>query len=72
MQAILRLAQRASYADYLVAEQGAEQRHEFFDGVIVAMAGGSDEHNAITGQIARLLGNRQTGRCRYYTADQRF
>lgn len=72
MEALLRLPRRASYADYVAVEQGSDHRHEFFDGVIVAMAGGSDEHNAIAGQFARLLGNRQTGRCRYYTSDQRF
>lgn len=72
MEAILRLPRRASYADYLAAEQDSAHRHEFIDGVIVAMAGGSDEHNVIAGRLARLLGNRETGSCRYYTPDQRF
>lgn len=72
MEALLRLPRRASYADYLAVEQNSDRRHEFFDGVIVAMAGGSDEHNAVAGRLARLLGNRETGRCRYYTPDQRF
>ena len=72
MEAFLRLQRRASYADYLAAEQDSDRRHEFFDGVIVAMAGGSDEHNAIAGRFARLLGNRETGNCHYYTPDQRF
>jgi Uma2 family endonuclease len=72
MEATLRLPRRASYADYLAAEQDSEQRHEFLDGVIVAMAGGSDEHNAIAGKLAMLLGLRVTGSCRYYTPDQRF
>ena len=72
MEALLRLPGRASYADYLAAEQGSDHRHEFLDGVIVAMARGSDEHNAIAGNLARLLGNRRTGNCRYYTPDQRF
>lgn len=72
MEAFLRLPRRASYADYLAVEQDHQYRHEYLDGVIVAMAGGSDEHNAIAGRMARLLGNRETGRCRYYTSDQRF
>jgi len=71
-EARLRLARRTSYADYLAAEQSSERRHEFIDGVIVVMAGGSDEHNAIAGRFARLLGNRESGSCRYYTPDQRF
>ncbi|MEO7736481.1 MAG: Uma2 family endonuclease, partial [Kofleriaceae bacterium] len=60
MEAILRLPRRASYADYLAAEQGSDRRHEFIGGVIVAMAGGSDEHNAIAGSLAGLLRNRRT------------
>jgi Uma2 family endonuclease len=72
MEKMLRLPRRATYADYLAVEQDSEHRHEFLDGVIVAMAGGSDEHNAIAGRIAKLLGNRETGACRYYTPDQRF
>jgi len=72
MQATLRLPHRACYADYLATEQTSESRHEFIDGVIVAMAGGSDEHNRITGRLARLLGSRETGNCGYYPSDQRF
>lgn len=72
MEATLRLPCRARYADYLAAEQDSDRRHEFIDGVIVAMAGGSDEHNAIAGSLAGLLRNRRTGNCRYYTPDQRF
>jgi Uma2 family endonuclease len=72
MQATLWLPHRASYADYLAAEQTSECRHEFIDGVIVAMAGGSDEHNRITGRLAQLLGSRETGSCGYYPSDQRF
>lgn len=72
MEAFLRLSRRASYADYLAAEQDSDRRHEFLDGVIVAMAGGSDEHNAIAARLTRVLGNREMGSCRYFTADQRF
>ncbi len=72
MRAILRLARPATYADYLAVEEHSERRHEIIDGVIVAMAGGSDEHNAIAGRLAMLLGLRIAGPCRYYTPDQRF
>jgi Uma2 family endonuclease len=53
-------------------EQTSERRHEFIDGVIGGMAGGSDEHNALSGRFAMLIGVRLTGRCRYYSPDQRF
>jgi Uma2 family endonuclease len=72
MRATLRLPRSATYADYLAVEQHSEHRHELIDGVIVAMAGGSDEHNAIAGRLAMLLGTRLEGECRYYTPDQRF
>jgi Uma2 family endonuclease len=70
--ATLHLDGRATYADYLTAEQNSPVRHEYIDGVIVAMAGGSDEHNAIMLQLAVLCANRRTGNCRVYPADQRF
>jgi Uma2 family endonuclease len=72
MEAILRLSRRASYADYLAAEQNSDCRHEFIDGVIVAMAGGSDEYNALTSRLAIALGRRLSGVCRTYSSDQRF
>ena len=72
METMLRLPRRATYADYLAAEQDSDVRHEFLDGIIVAMAGGSYEHNALAGKLAALLANRVTGNCMYYTPDQRF
>jgi hypothetical protein len=45
---------------YLAVEQDRDRRHEFIDGVIVAMVGGSDEHNAIAGSLAGLLQNQRT------------
>jgi hypothetical protein len=68
MKATLRLARRATYADYLAVEQHSRHRHELIDGVIVAMAGGSDEHNALAGKLAMLLGMRLTTGCRSRSA----
>src|SRR5512140_3262308 len=72
MKAVLHLPRRATYADYLATEQNSDSRHEFIDGVIVAMAGGSDEHNAIASRFATLFGVRLPRGCRSYTPDQRF
>lgn len=72
MQATLRLAHRASYEQYLVVARDSEHRHELIDGVIVAIAVGSDEHNAVAGRFAMLLGLGLPDSCRYFTADQRF
>lgn len=72
MKATLSLPHWATYADYLAAEQGSERRHEFLDGVIVAMAGGSDEHNAIASRFTGLFVARVPRGCRSYTSNQRF
>jgi Uma2 family endonuclease len=72
VRAILSLPRRATYADYLVAQRHSETRLEFIEGVIVAMAGGSDEHNAIASRFAALFGIRLPRGCRSFTPDQRF
>lgn len=69
MRATLNLPRRASYATYLAVEQNSRHRHELIDGVIVAMAGGSPEHNAIAGQVVGSLVSRLPTGCRYYVAD---
>jgi len=48
---------RLSPADYLDREREAEQRHEFLDGEVVAMADGSRARNLLAMCVARLLGN---------------
>ena len=72
MKAVPSLPRRATYADYLAAEQTSARRHEFIDGVIVAMAGGSDEHNAITAHVTGLFMMRVRSGCHGYSSDQRF
>lgn len=72
MRATLRLDRRATYADYLATERASSVRHEYIDGVIVAMAGGSDEHNAIVMKLGALCVARVTGQRRVYSPDQRF
>lgn len=69
---MLSLSRRATYADYLAAEATSESRLELIDGVIVAMAGRSSEHNAIAGRFAGLFSARLAPGCLYYTPDQRF
>jgi Uma2 family endonuclease len=72
VKATLSLPRRSTYADYLAAEQTSESRLELIDGVIVAMAGGSSEHNAIAGRFAGAFAARAPSGCLYYTPDQRF
>jgi len=72
MKATLSLSHRATYADYIAAQQNSESRLEYIDGVIVAMAGGSNEHNAIGSRFAALFTARVPRGCLSYSADQRF
>ena len=63
---------RLSRADYLDLERDAEQRHEFLDGEVVAMAGGSQAHNLLATRVARLLGNHLDGSSyRVYQSDMK-
>jgi Uma2 family endonuclease len=63
---------RLTAAEYLAIEAAADIRHEFFDGEMFAMSGGSLWHNIIKDNFARALGNRLAGRgCRVVTSDQR-
>lgn len=60
-----RLAERTglSPAEFLTWEAGQPERHEFFDGEVFAMAGGSPRHNALAMNVgaALLAGLRDKG-----------
>lgn len=49
-------AKRYSVEDYLTLERASEIKHEFFDGEIFAMAGASESHNFIVGNLVREIG----------------
>jgi hypothetical protein len=46
---------RYTYEEYLAYEDGANTKHEFLDGVIFGIAGGSPEHGAIAMNMAGAL-----------------
>jgi Uma2 family endonuclease len=62
---------RYSYSEYLALEEGSLVRHEFLDGEIYAMAGGTPTHAALAANIIRLVGAQLPPRCRAYTSDLR-
>ena len=63
---------RYNYADYVGVELTSTTKHEFYDGEIYAMAGGTAEHAALAAEVVRLLGNAiGTRECRVYTSDLR-
>lgn len=55
MRATQSLPRRATYADHLAAELAGEHKHEFLGGLIAAMPGGSDEHNALGSDFRRCV-----------------
>jgi Uma2 family endonuclease len=66
------LKTRYTPSQYLALERDAEFKHEYYDGYITAMAGGSPEHNQVAGNIFRKLGNQLEDReCVAYISDLR-
>jgi Uma2 family endonuclease len=58
--------------DYLGVEEMSNVRHEFLDGQIFAMAGGTPEHAALSAAVLVVLGSKlRGGPCRPYSADLR-
>lgn len=63
---------RYTYAEYVALEEASPTKHEFLDGEIYAMAGGSEEHSALAAEVLRSLGNAIGSRpCRVHTSDLR-
>ncbi|MEL6351726.1 MAG: Uma2 family endonuclease [Cyanobacteria bacterium J06627_28] len=49
------LKKQYTLAEYRTLQEAAEERHEYHDGEVVAMTGGTLEHSAISGNIYALL-----------------
>ena len=64
---------RYTYADYVAVElDSPATKHEFLDGEIYAMSGGTEEHSALSLQIlAALDAATGDGPCRAHTSDLR-
>ena len=58
-----------SYEDYLEAEQASVLKHEWLDGVVYAMGGGSIEHGRLAANMLAVLKNALAGECVVYSAD---
>ena len=57
---------RMSLAEFLDWDDGTDTRYELIDGRVVAMAPPSPRHSAITGQLARIIGNGLVPPCRVF------
>jgi Uma2 family endonuclease len=67
----LRTRHRYSYEEYLGYERDSGMKHEYDDGQILAMAGGSPRHSALASRVSAAL---ETGRppgCVAFQSDQR-
>jgi Uma2 family endonuclease len=59
------------YGDYLRLEGDSATRHEFVDGEIYAMAGGTPEHAALGATVTALIRSQLPAGCRTYSSDLR-
>jgi Uma2 family endonuclease len=58
--------------EYLTIERKAEHKSEYSNGVMYAMSGASREHNRITVNLVRVVGNQLRGSsCEPFSADMR-
>jgi len=59
-----------TYNEYLAWEATQEIRHEYFNGEVVAMAGGTRNHNRISLNFSKILDNALANcQCEVYIAD---
>ncbi|MEX1362130.1 MAG: Uma2 family endonuclease [Nannocystaceae bacterium] len=68
----LQARQPFDFDEYIEREESDSLKHEFLDGSVWAMAGGSPRHAAIASRIGRLVGRALDGhRCEVFSSDLR-
>jgi len=61
-----------SIEQYLELERTSESKHEYFEGEIFALAGGSKNHNLIAANLSGILYNQlRKSACKFYPSDMR-
>jgi Uma2 family endonuclease len=64
--------QHFTFQEYLELEERSQAKHEYLDGLVWAMAGGSPDHAAIAANVIGLLSAALRDRpCRVFTSDLR-
>lgn len=72
MQRIPDAIHKCTYAEYVAAEERANEKHEWFNGEIFAMSGGTPTHAMIAAAIIGILYGQLLGKpCRPYSTDLR-
>jgi Uma2 family endonuclease len=65
-------ALRMTYAQYLELERSTDLRHEYLDGEVWAMAGGTTAHSLVKSNLLRAVGNALEGKpCLALDSDQK-
>jgi Uma2 family endonuclease len=67
MSHALRTLPRMSAETYLADERESDMRHEFVDGVLYAMVGGTDRHGIIVGNLFAALHRALPDRCQVFS-----
>ena len=62
---------RYTLNEYLAFEETSEIKHEFIDGRVYAMAGGTFDHNLISNSLAVTVGRQLRAGCRGLSSDQK-
>ncbi|GIW25465.1 Uma2 family endonuclease [Meiothermus sp.] len=66
------LVRSLSFEEYLALEEKARRKHELVDGVLYAMAGASELHNLIAGNVFFRLRQQAQGKpCRVFMSDMK-
>lgn len=64
--------QNLTIEEYLELENASDEKHEYYQGEIFAMSGVTQEHDVVTMNLLRELGNKLRGKpCRPRTSDTR-
>ena len=66
-----RSGHRYTYEEYLAYERDSQLKHEYDDGEILAMAGGSRRHNALALRVGAAVEGARGRRCLAFQSDQR-
>lgn len=62
---------RVSYEEYLAFDDASQAKHEYVNGQVLAMAGGSRRHSALASRVSAALENGRRGGCIAFQADMR-
>ncbi|MCY7348618.1 MAG: Uma2 family endonuclease [Pyrinomonadaceae bacterium] len=70
MRALLK-QRKYTPAEYLALEEKAETKSEYWNGEIVAMAGGNINHQQIVSNLTVVVSNKVKGRCRVFPSEMK-